>query len=357
MEPFVYESHASRVIFGRGAATRIGEELERLGLSRALVLSTPGHEAEARAVAERLGQRAAGVLATARVHVPTELAAAAVQTARELAADCTIGYGGGSTIGLGKAIALELGLPQLAVPSTYAGSEMTSIWGLTAGGEKRTGRDARVLPRVVIYDPLLTVGLSARTTAASGLNALAHAVEALYSTGANPVTTLLGEEAIRALADALPRAVRDGGDLEARGDALYGAYLAGYVLGAVPMALHHQLCHALGGAFDLPHAELHALVLPHVVRFNAPAVPAAIARIARALGDADPAARLRRMVDELALPASLEALGVPRAGLAEVAHRVVARPYSNPRPIDEASVLALLHDLFTGRLAAPEETP
>jgi len=338
--PFTYESHATRVVFGAGVADTLASELDRLGRSRAVVLATPSHEDAARAIATRLGTRARGVVATARMHVPVEVAAAAARAVRELDGDCTIGYGGGSTIGLGKAIALELGLPQIAIPTTYAGSEMTTIWGLTDQGTKRTGRDPRVLPKVVLYDPLLTMGLSPRVTAASGLNAMAHAVEAMYSMGANPVTTVLAEEAARALATALPRAVADGADLAARGDALYGAYLAGHALGSVPMGLHHQLCHVLGGAFDLPH----------VVRFNAAAAPDAIVRLGRALGARDPAERLRAYLDELALPTSLEGLGVPREGLAAIAARVAASPYPNPRPIVETEVAALLAEIYTGRL-------
>lgn len=352
MEPFVYESLASRVVFGPGALASLADEIDRLGCKRALVLGTPDRAAVARDVAASLGPRACGVSATARVHVPTSVADAAIATARELRADCTIGFGGGSTIGLGKAIALELGLPQIAVPTTYSGSEMTPVWGMTTDGTKRTGRDVRVMPRAVLYDPALTLELDARTTAASGLNALAHAAEALYSTGANPVTTLLAEEAIRAIASALPRVVRDGGDLAARGDALYGAYLAGVVLSSVPMGLHHQLCHALGGAFDLPHAELHAVVLPHVIRFNAPTASAAIARMSRALGAPDPALHLRTLLDALALPTSLAALGVPETGLAELASRTAQRSYPNPRPVDAEAIARLFRDMFTGELAS-----
>jgi maleylacetate reductase len=354
MRPFVFEAPANRVVFAAGASAQLAGEVERLGATRALVLVTPGHDAEGRKIAELLGPRACGVVATARVHVPADIAAAAIATARELGADCTVGYGGGSTIGLGKAIALELGLPQLAVPTTYSGSEMTAVWGTTANGVKKTGRDPRVLPRTVIYDPQLTVGLAARVTGASGLNALAHAAEALYASNANPITTLLAEEAIRVLAGALPRAVRAGSDLEARGDALYGAYLAGYVLGASAMGLHHQICHALGGAFDLPHAELHALALPHVLAFNAPAAVDALARMARALGAVDAPRYLRALVAELGLPVSLAQLGVPHEGLAAVAARVALHPYPNPRPIDEASVLRIFESMFTGEL--PERT-
>jgi maleylacetate reductase len=352
--PFAFEAPANRVVFAAGAIAQLSDEVDRLGARRALVLVTPGHEAEGHTIAASLGARACGVVATARVHVPADIAAAAVVKARELAADCTIGYGGGSTIGLGKMIALELGLPQLALPTTYSGSEMTAVWGTTADGVKRTGRDPRVLPRTVIYDPQLTVGLPPRVTGASGLNALAHAAEALYAPNANPITTLLAEEAIRALAVALPRAVRTGGDLGARGEALYGAYLAGYALGTSTMGLHHQICHALGGAFDLPHAELHALALPHVLRFNAPAATDALARIARALDAADAPSYLRALIAELGLPVSLAELGVPRGGLAAVAARVAQHPYPNPRPIDEASVLRMFESMFSGEL--PERT-
>jgi len=354
MGPFVFEAPANRVVFAAGAVAQLADEVDRLGAKRALVLVTPGHEADGRRICDLLAARACGVVATARVHVPSEIAAGAIASARELRADCTIGYGGGSTIGLGKAIALELGVPQLAVPTTYSGSEMTAVWGTTANGVKRTGRDPRVLPRTVIYDPQLTLGLPARVTGASGLNALAHAAEALYAPNASPITTLLGEEAIRALAAALPRAVRDGGHLAARTDALYGAYLAGYVLGTTAMGLHHQVCHALGGAFDLPHAELHALALPHVLRFNASAAPDALAQIARALGAADAPAHLRALIAELGLPVSLAELGVPHAGLAAVAAYVARQPYPNPRPIDEASVLRMFESMFTGEL--PERT-
>jgi alcohol dehydrogenase class IV len=181
--------------------------------------------------------------------------------------------GGGSTTGLGKAIALATGLDQIVVPTTYAGSEMTPILGQTERGVKTTQRSPAILPEVVIYDVDLTLTLPPALTATSGLNAIAHAVEALYAQDRNPIVSLMAEEGIAALARSLPVLVDAASDLAARSDALYGAWLCGACLGAVGMALHHKLCHTLGGSFDLPHAETHAVVLPHAVAYNSAAAP------------------------------------------------------------------------------------
>src|SRR5690606_33529878 len=211
---------------------------------------------------------AVGIFAKAAMHVPIEVAREAREEARRLHADCYVAIGGGSTIGLGKAIALETSLPVVAIPTTYAGSEMTTILGITEAGQKKTLLDRRVLPRVVIYDPKLTLGLPARIGGPSGMNAIAHAVEALYAENANPVVSLMAEEGIRALARSLPVVVKTPSDIEARSGALYGAWLCGVALGAVGMALHHKLCHVLGGSFNLPHAETHTIVLAHAAAYN-----------------------------------------------------------------------------------------
>jgi alcohol dehydrogenase class IV len=241
-------------------------------------------------------------------------------------------------------------LPIVAIPTTFSGSEMTPIYGVMAGGGKRTGRDARVLPRTVIYDPRLLLALPARIAGPSGINAVAHAVEALYAEDANPVTSLMAEEAIRALAAALPRVVGTPGDLGARSDALYGAWLAGSCLGAVGMALHHKLCHTLGGAFNLPHAETHTVVLPHAVHYNRAAAPDAMARAARALGGgADAAGALFDLGRALRAPASLAEIGMPASSLDEAARLALANPYFNPRPIEYAGVRRLLQDAWDGR--------
>jgi maleylacetate reductase len=283
MRSFVYNGQPGRVVFGPGALATLGAEIEALGAKRALVLSTPEQRASAEHVAELLGAKAAGIFDRAVMHVPIETAREAREVARQLGADCAVAVGGGSTTGLGKAIALDSGLPIIAIPTTYAGSEMTPIYGITEAGLKKTGRDARVLPRAVIYDPELTLTLPVGLSVTSGINAIAHAAEGLYSVDGNPVMDLMAEEGIRALGRALPRIRADAKDLEARGDALYGAWLCGIVLGNVGMALHHKLCHTLGGSFNLPHAETHTIVLPHALAYNAQAAPDAMRRIARAL--------------------------------------------------------------------------
>ena len=247
MRAFTFQGLPSRVVFGEGSLDRLADEVARLGCANVLVLSTPEQRGTAEDVAARLGPRAVGIHAEAVMHVPVEVAHAACDETQRLGADCCVAVGGGSTIGLGKAIALELGLPVVAVPTTYAGSEMTPIWGLTEGAVKRTGRDLKVLPRTVIYDPLLTLTLPPALSATSGMNAIAHSVEALYAEDANPIVSLMAEESIKALAQALPEIVERPRDLGARAKAQYGCWLAGYALGSVGMALHHKLCHTLGG--------------------------------------------------------------------------------------------------------------
>jgi alcohol dehydrogenase class IV len=285
------------------------------------------------------------------MHVPIEVARAARDAAATLDADCCVAVGGGSTVGLGKAIALESSLPIIAVPTTYAGSEMTPIYGLTEGRLKRTGRDMRVLPRTVIYDPALTLSLPASISAASGINAMAHAVEALYADDANPVISLMAEEAIRALGVALPAIVRAPDDAAARSNARYGAWLAGTCLGAVGMALHHKLCHTLGGTFNLPHAQTHAAMLPHTAHYNHGAAPDALARVARALGGkraADAGPLLFELNRALGIPMALAQIGMPEHGLDEAADLACKNPYANPRPVERDAIRALLQRAWQG---------
>ena len=352
---FVYNAAPGRVLFGAGSLARLGEEVRRLGLGRVLVLATPSHEAEARDLAAGLGSLAAGVHATAVMHVPVAIARAASEEARGLAADGAVAFGGGSAIGLAKAVALELGLPILAVPTTYSGSEMTPIWGLTEGGIKKTGRDPRVLPRTVIYDPALILNLPPATTAVSGMNAMAHCVEALYAADGNPIASAMAEEALRRLARNLPAAVRKPADLEARAETLCGAWLAGACLGSVGMALHHKLSHTLGGSFDLPHAETHTAVLPHAAAYNAPAAPAAMARICAAIG-AEAGQTAAAALFDLALSCGakmrLADLGLREEDLDRAAELALAAPYPNPRPLERTGILRLLEDAYHGRRPA-----
>jgi alcohol dehydrogenase class IV len=352
--PFTYTAQPSRVVFGAGALQFLGREIEALGAKRALVLSTPEQADSARRVAVMLGPRAAGVFAEARMHVPIETARKARDEARRVGADCAVAIGGGSTVGLGKTIALEAdaGFAILAIPTTYAGSEMTPIYGLTEGGVKKTGRDLRVLPKTVIYDPELTLTLPLPLSLTSGLNAVAHACEGLYAHDGNPITALMAEEGIRAAAAALPRLARDARDLDARGDALYAAWLCGSVLGSVAMGLHHKLCHTLGGTFDLPHAEVHTVILPHALAYNASAAPEAMRRIARALGTAQGPLSAAIGIFDLArthgAPTALRDIGMPESGLDRAADLAVQSQYPNPRPLERGAIRELLQRAFDG---------
>ncbi len=348
MTPFVHQANPSRVIFGAGSLTQLPDELQRLGARRALVLSTPEQRASAERVAALLGDCAAGIFAEAVMHVPMETARQARDVARRLGADCAVAIGGGSTIGLGKAIALDSSLPIIAIPTTYAGSEMTPIYGLTEDGLKKTGRDPRVLPRTVIYDPELSVTLPMAMTVTSIFNAIAHAAEGLYAHDGNPIVALMAEEGIRASAAALVSLQVDPADLEARGDALYGAWLSGSVLGQVSMGLHHKLCHTLGGSFNLSHADVHTVVLPHALAYNAAHAPQAMARIARALGVSDVARGIHELAQRSGAPVALKAIGMPADGLDRAADLAVQNQYPNPRPLERAALRALLQHAFDG---------
>jgi maleylacetate reductase len=346
---FVHDALPMRVVFGPGAVDRVAEEVDRLGQRRVLVLSTPRQGALAARVTDLLGERAAGTFDGARMHVPVETVAAAVEVVEELGADGCLAIGGGSTIGLAKALSLRLGLPSVAVPTTYAGSEMTPVWGLTEDGRKTTGRDPVVLPSSVVYDPDLTHALPAAVSGPSGLNAIAHAVEALYAPNGTPVIGAMAERGVRDLAAALPLVVADGSDGAARSLALEGAWLCGACLGATTMGLHHKLCHVLGGMLDLPHAETHAVVLPHVAAFNLPAASQADAVLRRALGTDDVPAALLSLAAAVGVPDGLQALGVRYEDLARVADEVLAAPYSNPLAPTRADLEAILDAAWRGQ--------
>ena len=346
MRSFVYSGLPSRVVFGAGAAAKLGEEVERLGAQRPLLLSTPGRAAMIATVTK--GLRIAGVFDQVVMHTPLEAANQARKLATELSADCCIAIGGGSTIGFGKAIALTSGLPVLAVPTTYSGSEMTTIWGISEKQAKRTGRDPKVLPKTVIYDPELTLDLPPQVSAASGMNAIAHCVEALYAHDGNPIVSLMAEEGIRALSKALPVIVREPKNLEARSEALYGAWLAGATISTTSVALHHKLCHVLGG-LGLPHAETHSIVLPHAVRYNYDAAREAMARVERALGSAPAPAAIYELLTRLSLQTGLSEIGLAETDLERAARIAAEAPYPNPRKVEYAAVLGLLRNAHVGR--------
>ncbi len=346
MNAFVFESLPGRVVVGPHGLDLLPREIEQLGAKRALVLSK---RALAEDIAGLLGERSAGIFPLAVMHVPVEVAQRACAEADRLGADCVVAAGGGSTVGLGKAIALHSNLPILAIPTTYAGSEMTPIYGLTEAGHKKTGRDRRVLPKTVIYDPILTLDLPPMMSVTSGFNAIAHAVEALYAEEFNPITAMMAEEGIRALAHGIPLISSNPRDLPGRSDCLYGAWLCGSVLATSGMAVHHKLCHVLGGTWNLPHSETHTIVLPHAVAYNYAAAPEAMKRIERAMRTSNAATGIFDLMKQLNVPISLKEIGMKHDDLDRAASLVMEAPYYNPRPTTRESIVRLLDDAFFGR--------
>ena len=320
--------------------------MERLGARRVLLIAAEPERELAEALTAAVPVHA--TFAEVRQHVPEEIARRARAAAD--GADALLSVGGGSTTGTAKAVALETGLPIVAVPTTYAGSEMTPVWGLTAGARKTTGTDARVLPKVVVYDPELTVSLPPEITGPSAMNALAHCVEAFYAPGASPITSLMAEEGIRAIARGVPGAVERPDDLEARSETLYGAYLAGAAFAVAGSGLHHKTCHVLGGAYDLPHAPLHTVMLPQVAAFQTPALPEEMGRVARALGAADAGRALFDLARAIGAPTALRDIGLRAEDLDEAVRLVLEKvPEDNPRPVEEEDVRELLEAAFAGR--------
>ena len=338
MNPFVYSALPTRVIFGRGKIAEAANEAKRLSMKHPLVITTHQQSGSGKQLVTKTG---GVVFASAAMHTPVAVTEQALDILIAQGCDGTIALGGGSSTGLGKAIALRTDLPQLVIPTSYAGSEMTNILGETQDGAKTTKRDARIQPESVIYDPDLLDTLPDTFAATSGINAIAHAVEGLYAIDGNPIVSLMAEEGIRALANALPKG-KAGHD-----EALYGAWLCGVVLGSVSMALHHKLCHVLGGSFDLPHAETHTVILPHATAYNANSTEA-MTRIAHAISTPSAAGGIYDLAKKLGAPLTLKELGMPESGLDKAADIAAANPYPNPRPIERAAIRELLDNAFHG---------
>ncbi|KAJ7230445.1 iron-containing alcohol dehydrogenase [Mycena pura] len=355
MQSFVYNALPGRVVFGRGSLSQVGQEIKGLGCSKALVVTGPFHATAGDALRANLGALAVGVYSKATMHTPTGVTEEAVQLATELGADCVVALGGSSTVGLAKAIALRTDFPQIVVPTTYAGSEATAIIGQTENGVKITQKSPKVLPEVIIYDADLTLSLPARMTVTSGINAIAHAVEALYAADANPISDMYAEQGIAHIARALTALAADLKNADARSDALFGAFACSVCAGTVGVALHHKLCHTLGGMCNLPHSDTHAVVLPHAIAYNAPYAKAAMAKVARCLGlntgpgGASAAQGVYDLARSLGAPCSLKQLGMREEDLERAADAVMARPYPNPAPLERERILALLRDAFEGR--------
>ncbi|MCP3713173.1 maleylacetate reductase [Paraburkholderia sp. CNPSo 3274] len=347
-DSFVYQMPPARVVFGHGTIATLAAEAERLGLQRLLVLSTPEQAELADHVRELLGDRAAATFNSATIHTPVEVTQCALEVVKSERIDGIVAAGGGSTTGLGKAIALRTDLPQIVLPTTYAGSEMTPILGETQHRRKTTQRSPKIQPEVVIYDVDLTLTLPPMMSALSAFNALAHAVEALYAPDGNPIVALMAEEGVRAIVGALPQVLKEPGDPGPRASLLYGAWLCACCLGVTTMGLHHKLCHTLGGLFDLPHAQTHAIVLPYALVYNAPMVPETMNRLSRAIGSHDVPEALLQLEHDCGIPLALRDIGMPHDGIEQAVEQALANPYDNPRPVEASPLNALLEHAWAG---------
>lgn len=353
MQEFVYQTAPVKVVFDNGSRHHVGAELDALGLQRVLVLSTPQQLEQVSDFAKSLGDRCAAIFGEATMHTPTDVTEKAMAVVKQHDIDGIVAFGGGSTIGLGKAIALRTDLPQIVLPTTYAGSEMTPILGQTEDGIKTTQSSPLIQPEVVIYDPELTLTLPAFIAGPSGMNAIAHSVEALYAENGNPVISLMAEESIRAIGRALPIVMSDTDvpqdqSVAARSDALYGAWLAGTCLGNVGMAVHHKICHTLGGSFDLPHADVHCLMIAYSTAYNSEAAPEAMAAITRALGVENAALGLYDLLQKVGQKKSLAELGMTEADLDKATEIALQKPYYNPRPITQEGIRGMLQQAWEG---------
>lgn len=348
MQHFELKMLPWNVVFGAGCLASLPSRMDQLGLKRALVLSSPEQVSDAANVAEIIGSRAVGRFTEAKMHVPIATAEAAKELALAHHSDCTISVGGGSTTGLGKALALKAKLPLIAIPTTYAGSEMTSIWGITEDGRKQTGRDLKVLPVLTLYDAELSLGLPPKVAGPSGMNALAQAIINAKDPRSNPVILTLALQAVSAISNALPMVMAEPSNLGAREQLLYGAALAGASLGAGVTSLHHRLCHTLGGTYNTPHAETHAILLPYSVAYAAPAVPELMRGIADALHCDEAANGIYQLAKGIGLATSLSSIGITAAELPRIAELATEAAIVNPRPVTRAGVLALLNQALAG---------
>ena len=353
MEAIEFEFNALpwNIVFGDKSIRRLPQFLTRLGYSKALVLSTPELAGQAQQVAGLLGEACTGIYSEARMHVPVETYNQALEKARQTGADCSVTIGGGSTTGLGKILALKADIPFIAIPTTYAGSEMTNIWGITDGGKKQTGRNRKVVPLMTIYDPELTLDLPPEIAGPSGINAMAQAVVNVMTDKPNPIIAALADDAIRVLAAGLPVIIKEPHNRRARSMVLYGACLAGAALGTGVTGIHHRLCHALGGSYNTPHADTHAILLPHTIAFNSRAVPEAAGRVAMALNTHNAAWGVFELLKVVGSKTSLREIGLKETDLDDVAAQVTQTPCSNPQPVTFEGVRKLLQDAFEGRLS------
>ena len=351
MQAFTYLGYPCRVVFGPGKISSLRDEIDHFGTKRILFCCTPGREEPVVRLAEAIGDRSTKVCPIANPVVSEELVTEGRSQAKEFDADCLVTYGGGSALGLAKSIALEFDIPIIAIVTTYSGSETTEFQGMFEDGKRVLKRSHRMQPRTIIYDPELSVDLPIEVSVPSAINSMAQAVGSFTGENPNPVTSLFAEEGLRSMRDALPRIADNPRDMDARGDALYGAWLCGSTVNSSGTVFHHKVCHVLGGYFKLSHAKTHTIILPHSTGYNREYLPDAMIRIARAFGDeeGDAAGAIFDLLLEIEAPSALKDIGMSENDLDKAAKLITTDPYFSPRPVEYAPVRALLDDAWHGR--------
>ncbi|KAH7155946.1 hypothetical protein EDB81DRAFT_756465 [Dactylonectria macrodidyma] len=345
-----YQLDIPRVIFGTGTISKLSDEVELLGAKAPFLLSTAQQQDQLEGLRTALRNGIAGFFAEATMHTPSHITERAVEAVKASSADLIISIGGGSTIGLGKAISVRTGIPHLCIATSYAGSEMTPILGETADGRKVTRSSPKILPDVVLYDVDLTRTLPATMRATSGINAIAHAVEALYAQNKSPLLVTIALEGIYALAHSLPEIVQESSPSQLQESALYGAWLCGVCLGNAGMSIHHKVCHVLGGSFNLPHGETHTAVLPHSLSYVALQVPAVMEKLATALpgSDGDALAGLNSLLSKLPVKLGLKDFGLKEEDIDRAADLAMSQPYWTPRPLERTAIRELIRRAWAG---------
>lgn len=358
MNSFEYNINPSRVVFGSKSINKLPDEIKRLESSSPIILTSKGYSRKLHGellakVLEDASITPAGILNMAVMHTPTSVTEQALHSMRSQDADCIISIGGGSVVGLGKALSIRTGLKHICLPTTYSGSEMTPILGETDNGKKVTRSDPKILPDTVIYDVDLTLSLPVTICSTSGVNAIAHAVESLYAKNVNPITNMLALEGVKTLAEALPAIVQDPTDRSAREKAQYGAWLCGVCLGSSAMALHHKLCHTLGGSFGLPHAETHTIVLPHALSYNSPAIPEQMKKLASVLpgSEGDAIKGLNVLLEKLGVSRALKDYGMKEEDVDKAADIAMSVQYANPREMEKDGIRELIRRAWAGESA------
>jgi len=357
----VHNATPPRIVFGPGRSSVLGEEVERLGARRAMIVTTPGRASMGDRFATAISDRCVGLLPEAISQVPVDLVRRGVEKAAGRGADCLVAVGGGAATGLCKGIAYETGLPIIAVPTTYSGSEMTGFCGMTSDGVKRMHESLAMRPRTVIYDAELSLGLPPSTSASSAMNALAHCIDAVYLPSLSPLLAPAAVEGARIVATTLPALLAKPRDLDLRNEMLYGAYLSGAALTG-GFALQHAVAHMLGGSYGVEHGTAHAVVLPYATAYLQQHAPQALGRIAEAVGTADLASYVWDLTNSAGLPVRLADVGFPAEDLDRAVHIATTadatpsdpdvhdanRP-GNPAPVTDSAVRAVLEAAADGR--------